>query len=222
MIGKYIWVNLIFLLIGYLIGSINISILLSRKKGDDIRNHGSGNAGTTNALRNYGHKFAILVFLFDLFKSYIPIMILFLLKLYLSNTNFFKFVYPIIIGVGVLIGHIFPIFFKFKGGKGVATFFGIIFAFNILLFITFLAIYLSLLLITKIVSISSVLSATTTSLLSLINIFYIDVFGFMQINTAWPVHGIMIVFCAILIMFMHVPNYIKLANKEENKLRFLQ
>jgi glycerol-3-phosphate O-acyltransferase len=111
-------------------------------------------------------------------------MILFLLKLYLNNTNFFKFVYPIIIGVGVLIGHIFPIFFKFKGGKGVATFFGIIFAFNILLFITFLAIYLSLLLITKIVSISSVLSATTTSLLSLINIFYIDVFGFMQINTA--------------------------------------
>ena len=82
MIGKYIWVNLIFLLIGYLIGSINISILLSRKKGDDIRNHGSGNAGTTNALRNYGHKFAILVFLFDLFKSCIPIMILFLLKLY--------------------------------------------------------------------------------------------------------------------------------------------
>lgn len=222
MIGKYIWVNLIFLLIGYVIGSINISILLSRRKGDDIRKHGSGNAGTTNALRNYGFKFAILVFLFDLFKSYVPTMILFSLKYHLINTNFFEFVYPIVIGVGVLIGHIFPVFFKFKGGKGVATFFGIILAFNILLFITFVAIYLSLVLITKIVSISSVLSSIVASLLSLINVFYVDFFAFMQTNTIWPIHGIMIVFCAILIMFMHIPNYIKLANKEESKLKFLQ
>lgn len=217
---NYFWMNLIFLLIGYLIGSLNISIFISKKRGDDIRNKGSGNAGTTNALRNYGPRFALFVFIFDFMKSYIPTMILFFIKFFVRD-SYFNFVFPLIIGFGVLIGHIFPIYFKFKGGKGVATFFGITLAFNVLLFITFVSVYISFILMTKIVSISSVVSSSMVSLLSLLPLFYSGIFSFMQQNTIIPIHGIIMVFSAILIMFMHIPNYKKIAYGNENKLKFL-
>ncbi|WP_412031628.1 glycerol-3-phosphate 1-O-acyltransferase PlsY [Metamycoplasma buccale] len=215
-IWKYIYINLIIFIIGYLLGSINFGILFSRKQGKDIRTQGSGNAGATNVLRTYGIKIAIIVFVFDLLKSFIPIMILFFVKIYALKNNIF--IFPLIIGFGALFGHIFPLYFKFKGGKGVACFFGIILAFHIQLFLIFLMIYIFIVLVSKYISLASVISSFIGSSLSLIKYFHVGTLAYMQSYTIYPADSIILIACTILIIFMHFPNYLKLAMHKENKL----
>ncbi|ENY69359.1 Hypothetical protein, predicted transmembrane protein [Metamycoplasma auris 15026] len=215
---KYVWINLIIFLISYLIGSINISILISKKWNKDIRQHGSHNAGSTNALRVFGIKFAILVFAFDCLKAFIPTMIVFLFKNYLNNAGT-KFIIPLFGGLGAFIGHIIPCLFKFKGGKGVATFFGMILAFDLTTFLMLALFYLSLVLIIRYVSLTSVISAVIFAFLSFIPYYY-DTWVLSFINRDIPLwsHSYILVFASIIILLKHIPNYIRLVNKEESKL----
>ena len=116
---------IIIAIIAYLIGSINFSILISKKKaGYDIRQKGSGNAGTTNMLRNLGKKYAAITLICDVLKGVVAIVIAIIVGNILGDTN--KALLVQIAGVAVVIGHTFPIFFGFKGGKGVATSLGIL------------------------------------------------------------------------------------------------
>ena len=100
------------IVVPYLIGSLNPAIILSRKiYHDDIRSHGSGNAGTTNTLRTYGKRMAIVIFSLDLFKAAIAVI---------AGLAVMGTMGGAVAGIFVIVGHMFPIYYKFKGGKGVA------------------------------------------------------------------------------------------------------
>lgn len=214
---EYIWINIILLLIGYLIGSINISIIISKRKNKDIRKLGSNNAGATNALRVFGLKFGALVFSFDLLKSFIPILISYLFKKLLNN----DFIIPLSAGLGALIGHILPCYFKFKGGKGVACFFGLILAFDLISFLLMVFIYLIFVIAIRYISISSVLIAIIFAFISFIPNYYgVWLLAFINFNIPKWSHSYILVFSSILILLKHIPNYIRLSNKLENKISF--
>ena len=148
--------------VAYLLGSINTSIIISKFKGSDIRNSGSGNAGATNTLRTYGKLAALIVVIFDglkgvaavLFAKYAPDIFNVEdsgnLAMYLS-------------ALFVMLGHIFPIFFQFKGGKGIATSVGIFAVCCWPAILIGLAVFALGVFITKIVSISSIAAALTVA-----------------------------------------------------------
>lgn len=137
-------------LIGYFIGSINFAILLSKKYNDDVRDHGSKNAGTTNMLRTYGKKAALLTFLGDFSKA---IIVCFLGRLCWGILGAY------LAGLFCVIGHIFPAFFKFKGGKGVATTAGVMLACDVPTFFIIFVLYIGVFLLSKLVSAASIMSA---------------------------------------------------------------
>ena len=113
-------------IVSYLIGSVNFSILLSKMlSGKDIRESGSGNAGATNMLRTYGKKMGVITLLLDVLKGIVVI----LLSRFVKNIAGTDEIYPVIsyiAGVCVILGHNFPLYFGFKGGKGVATSLGVV------------------------------------------------------------------------------------------------
>ncbi len=154
-----LFANLIFLIIfGYLLGSIPWGYLISKAKRIDIRKVGSGNIGGTNVLRILGLKWAALVSILDVIKGVIPA--------YLA-INFLIFDWQIaLVAISPILGHIFPVWLKFKGGKGVATTFGALFI--LLGWKFFLICLLSFLLILAIFRIMSIASLSTASFLPLI------------------------------------------------------
>ena len=112
--------NVITAIIAYLIGSVNFSVILSKKMaGFDVREKGSGNAGTTNMLRSVGKKAAALTLICDVLKGVVAILIAMFIGWAFKVENQALLVQ--IAGIAVVLGHTFPIFFGFKGGKGVAT-----------------------------------------------------------------------------------------------------
>ncbi len=119
----------IFAIVSYLIGSINWSIIISKSQKKDIRSLGSGNPGTLNMSRNFGLKFGLLTFLLDVLKGALPTLIaFFVFRNHIFNKSLFivsdMAIY--LIGFCVVIGHIYPIFLKFKGGKGIASTIGVL------------------------------------------------------------------------------------------------
>ena len=112
----------VFIISGYLIGSISGSLLLGKFKKVDIRNLGSGNAGATNAFRSVGPFFALCTLLIDIMKGYLPII---LFSPYV-DMPLDKDLIKILIGVSSVLGHVYPIFYSFKGGKGAGTLLGVI------------------------------------------------------------------------------------------------
>jgi len=139
---------IVFVAFSYLLGSIPFGKLVGKKYGVDIQKKGSGNIGFTNTLRTLGWKPGVLVLFLDVLKGFVPI------KLALQ---FLPLNQVLIIGLITILAHIFPIWLKFKGGKGSATGLGVVFAINPLMvaipFIVFLVVFLK----TKIVSLSSIL-----------------------------------------------------------------
>ena len=182
--------------LSYISGSIPFGLILTNlflKK--DIRKIGSKNIGATNVLRT-GNKFiAILTLLLDVLKGVAPVLV----------TNYY---YPNLIYLSAfmaLIGHIFPIWLKFKGGKGVATYLGIIFVLSINLGLLFCFVWLLIAFITKYSSLSSVISSLIVFLISLSeNIFELNIFLFITF---------------IIILYTHRKNIVKLKNKTEDKIK---
>jgi len=105
--------NFLVVIVSYLLGSINFAYITARIKGIDISSEGSGNPGTSNVLRTLGKGSAAIVLLGDLFKGAIPIIF------------FYQDQYFLVYGLAAVVGHIYPVFYKFKGGKGVATYLGV-------------------------------------------------------------------------------------------------
>ncbi len=151
--------ELILIVFAYLIGSIPTALLISKKYfGIDIREYGSGNMGATNTFRVLGSRYGTIVMVIDILKGVIASSLYELLPFYggheLQRTNF-------IIGLGMaaVIGHIFPIFANFKGGKGVATLFGMVLALQPVVALSCVGVFIFVLYLTRYVSLSSILAS---------------------------------------------------------------
>lgn len=190
-------------LVTYLIGSVSGSIMVSKTFfKEDIRTKGSGNAGTTNVYRTYGLKYAILALAVDLLKGFIAPIIANLMAKYIfkSDLEYGKY----IAGVAVVIGHIWPIYYQFKGGKGMATFIGLNLYFDPLIVVIQVGLAVILLFSFKIMSIASIVA-------SIVAVVYV----YFQNNQAWL---IMTLINAILVIYSHRSNIDRLIKGEENKL----
>ncbi len=137
--------------IGYLLGGIQTAVLYSRFKGFDIRNHGSGNAGATNTLRVLGKKAGLVVFLADVVKAAIAVL---LMCLCFEDNRLVASLYA---GIGAVLGHSYPMFFKFKGGKGIAVTVGAIYMIDLRIALIASVAFIACAFITRIVSVSSML-----------------------------------------------------------------
>jgi len=115
------WQILIIVIVSYFMGNISFSRFLARTKKQDITKLGSGNAGSTNILRNFGFKYGILNLVLDILKGFIPAFLAY--KIFGNNI-----IYLYIAGISVMVGHIYPVIFKFKGGKGIASMLGVFLA----------------------------------------------------------------------------------------------
>lgn len=156
---------LLCMIIPYLLGSLNFGVIISGKKyNDDVRKHGSGNAGATNMLRTYGKKAAILTMLGDMLKAVVAVGFGYLvLNINIADTTtdeVIRLVDPMgaaIAGLFVMLGHMFPCFFKFKGGKGVATAAMVILMIDPITFLICLLTFIIIVAGTKFVSLGSIM-----------------------------------------------------------------
>jgi acyl phosphate:glycerol-3-phosphate acyltransferase len=151
--------ELILIIIAYLIGSIPTALIISKRFfGIDIRDYGSGNMGATNTFRVLGSRYGTMVMAFDILKGIAAVALFTFIPYYMSNelerTNFM-----IGLGLAAVAGHIFPIFAGFRGGKGVATLFGMLLAVQPVIAISCTGVFLLVLFLTRYVSLSSILAA---------------------------------------------------------------
>lgn len=159
-------IDVVMAIIAYLIGSINFSVIISKKvAGFDVREKGSGNAGSTNMLRSVGKGAAALTLICDILKGVISIVIAIVLGNIFQVED--KALLVQIAGVAVVLGHTFPIFFGFKGGKGVATSLGILLMSNWQIGLICLVFALVLMLLTRMVSLGSCMAAVLFPILTL-------------------------------------------------------
>lgn len=197
-------------IIAYLIGSISFSIIISKKMaGFDVREKGSGNAGSTNVLRTVGKKAAIITLICDCLKGVLAVFIGWLAGKIVTNTDASLLVQ--LAGIAVVVGHTFPIFYNFKGGKGVATSLGVLLIINWQIGLICLVFALVLMALTRFVSLGSVGAAILFPILTIF------------ITSNYIVKGNYIVFGIILaafVIFNHRENIKRLLEGKENKLSF--
>jgi acyl phosphate:glycerol-3-phosphate acyltransferase len=144
-------VEVLLILFGYLLGSVPVGFILGLRSGIDVRETGSGNFGATNVARVVGKRQGILTLIADTAKGFLPVILAMQLGASLAAT--------ILVGMAAFIGHLYPIFLKFKGGKGVATALGVFLAIAPLATLVLIALFAVTVLATRIVSLSSILSA---------------------------------------------------------------
>ena len=196
------------IIFSYLSGSIPFGLILTKIFiGKDIRKIGSGNIGATNVLRT-GKKFlAATTLLLDLLKGYMPVIIS---QIYFPELIFLSCIIA-------FLGHIFPIWLKFKGGKGVATYLGILFALSLQLSLLFIFTWVVVLLIFRYSSVSSMFASLTVFVVSLIKD---NALKFLNPSNDFNENLILILFvCFVLIIFTHRKNIFNLKNKVEQKIK---
>ena len=209
-----LYIQLFFILVSYIIGSIPWALIIGKLvKGIDIREHGSKNMGATNTFRVLGFKWGLLVFALDAIKGGI---ILFIMK-----HNFFGFdlqpvdfnfitipvFNPLIYGAFAFLGHLFPVFAKFKGGKGMATASGIILFYYPIAFACGLITFLIVIIISRFVSLSSVVTGIAVLIATILwnkDIYLI----------------IILIFINIFLIIKHIPNFKRIINHTESKINF--
>ncbi len=191
-------INLLIVFIySYLLGSIPFGLIITKIfLKEDIRKIGSGNIGATNVLRTGKKSLATFTLLLDVSKGFISIYVT---KEFFNDLTFFS-------GLICLIGHIFPVWLKFKGGKGVATYLGIILALSFELAIIFCFTWLIVIFIFRYSSVSSIISSLIVFLSSII---------FQNLNL-----NIFLLVLFVIIIYAHKDNIIRIKNKTENKINF--
>ena len=202
-------------MLSYLLGSLNFGVILSNKlKKDDIRNYGSGNAGTTNMLRKYGKGYAFLTIVGDMLKVVAAAFIALKIMEYTPQTlnevgidmsidrNIFIKSFA---GFFCVVGHIFPCFFKFKGGKGVATAGGMVFVVDWRIALILLAVFIIVVAFTKYVSLGSIIMALLYPVL---------MFAFHRSIALTVIAAVF----TLIVVIAHRGNIKKLLNHTENKI----
>lgn len=207
---------IIMALIAYAIGSVNFSIIISKKMaGFDVREKGSGNAGTTNMLRTVGKKAAILTLICDILKGVVAIGIGILIAKIIEDIN--PAITVSIAGLFVVLGHTFPIFFGFKGGKGIATALGVLLIINWQIGLICLVFALILMALTKMVSLGSSMAAI---LFPVLTIFIAENYIVESQNGSRFAYIIFGILMAMVVLFNHRSNIKRILNGTENKLSF--
>ena len=186
--------------IGYLLGSINFAIIISKRKNDDIRAHGSNNAGATNMLRTYGKKAALLTFSGDFLKAITSCLIGGLLW---ANNGIY------LAGLFCVLGHIFPVFYKFKGGKGVATVAGVMLFGNPGVFLILLLLFIGVFLTSKYVSLASVMCAMMYP-------FVLQRIELLLGGTP-DIHIVFALAMSVIVIIKHIPNIQRIIKGTESK-----
>lgn len=187
------------IILAYLIGSIPSGLIVGKlAKGIDIREHGSGNLGATNAFRTLGVKAGSVVIAGDILKGTLATALPFLMHVD---------IHPLLAGVFAVLGHAFPIFAKFKGGKAVATSGGVLLFYAPLLFITMVAVFFIFLYLTKFVSLSSMLTGI-----------YTVIYSFFVHDTYLL---IVVTLLTIFVIYRHRANIKRIINKTEPKVKWL-
>lgn len=202
---------LVIFIVSYLIGAIPFGFLIGKFKGIDIREHGSNNVGATNVTRIIGKSWGISCFIFDFLKGFLPVI-------------FVKAILPLIItldldetdnailvaATGTIIGHMYPIYLNFNGGKGVATGTGALLAITPLAIISGLLIWGIIFNYARYVSLASIISAITVPILSIV----LSALGIYYI----PIHlQIFIIIIATIAIYKHKSNIQRLMKGTENK-----
>jgi len=216
----------------YLLGSINTSIIISHILGSDIRKEGSGNAGATNMLRSHGVKMGVVTLALDVIKGALAVLFCLLMAhimrpfagipnhmpidrdaLSFRNTQaFWIYSYQYIGAICAVLGHDFPMFFGFRGGKGVATSLGVILVLDVRIALIALAVSVIIMAITRYVSLGSVLAPIIYTILVCI---YSGFMSSLPFNYMWLVFSL--VMC-LLIIVKHRKNIERLLNHTESKL----
>lgn len=195
--------TILFIIIAYLLGSIPSALIAGKiSKKIDIREYGSGNLGATNAFRVLGTKAGIIVTLADILKGTVATLIPLLAALFIDID-----VSRLLIGLFAVIGHTYPIFARFKGGKAVATSAGIILGVNPLMFAIIVLLFITILYISKYVSLSSMLTGIIASVIAF---FITDLFLFFVILAL-----------TIFVCIRHKDNIKRIMNKTEPKITWL-
>jgi acyl phosphate:glycerol-3-phosphate acyltransferase len=190
---------IVFVVVGYLLGSISFAVLLVRAvAGKDIRSEGSGNAGATNVLRAHGKKLALLVALLDVAKGAAAVL---LVRLVTADPGWASAA-----GVAAVLGHVFPVFYGFRGGKGVATAVGVFLVLAPLALLCCLGVFIAIVAVTRYVSLGSVVAMTLLP----------PVAG-LVFHAPRPVVTAAAVI-ALVVLGKHLDNLKRLARGEERKL----
>lgn len=197
-IALLILANVLCALIAYLLGSLNFAVIISKFKfHDDVRKHGSGNAGMTNMLRTYGKVPALMTFIGDALKAFIAVFVGLLL---FGETGSY------LAGLFVIIGHVYPVFCNFKGGKGVVTAIITILFLQPLVALMVIVIFALTVLVSRYISLGSIIAAAFYPML---------VYAFV------PGAGLRVVYAfviAVFIIWLHRGNIMRLKEGTENKL----
>jgi len=203
--------EILLILLSYLIGSIPTSVWVSKYFFEiDIRDYGSGNAGATNTYRILGKKWGTFVMIVDMLKGIIGTSLYIFIPFYLTNelqrTNFM-----IGLGLAAVAGHIFPIWADFKGGKGVATLFGMAVAIQPLVALCCVGVFLAVLYLTRFVSLSSILAGVSFMVFIL--------FIFNEHETLYRIFAVLV---ALMIVLTHQKNITRILKGTESRVPILK
>jgi len=201
------------IILAYLIGSIPTSIWVSKHFFNiDIRDYGSGNAGATNTFRILGPKWGTFVMVVDMLKGVVATSLYILLPFYLNNSNEWERTNLMVgLGLAAVAGHIFPVWANFKGGKGVATLFGMAIAIQPLVAICCVAVFLFVLYLTRFVSLSSILAGVAFMVFIL--------FIFNEKETLYRVFAVLV---ALMVVLTHQKNISRIIKGTESKVPILK
>lgn len=205
---KQIMMIVLMLILSYLIGAIPNGYVIGKvffKK--DIREFGSGNTGATNSFRILGKPAGFIVTFLDIFKGFITVFFPLWFSVHAQGPISTFFTHGLIVGIFAIIGHVYPIYLKFKGGKAVATSAGVVLGVNPILLLILAVIFFGILYLTKYVSLSSIIAAISCVIGSLIIHDYI-LFG-------------MSAFVSIILIFRHRSNIVRIFKGEEPKIKWM-
>ncbi|MDI3319047.1 glycerol-3-phosphate 1-O-acyltransferase PlsY [Pinibacter soli] len=199
------------IVLAYLLGSIPTSVWVSRYFFDiDIREYGSGNAGATNTFRVLGSKWGTLVMIVDMLKGLLAVKLVYLLP-YIIENDFARTNLQIGLGLAAVLGHIFPIWADFRGGKGVATLFGLVLGVSPWSSLCCVGVFLLVLYLTRFVSLSSILASIAFPIFILV-IFNVD-------NHAYRIFAVAV---ALMVILTHQKNISRILKGSESKVPILK
>lgn len=204
-------IKILLIISAYLIGSIPSSVWIGRSfYGVDVRERGSGNAGFTNTVRVLGWKAGLPVFLIDILKGYLAVSTVRLFNLYIPGTEDFVN-YQLILGAGAVIGHIFPVYVGFRGGKGVATLLGLLLAIQPHPTLICIGVFAVFFFTTRYVSLSSIIAGISFPILI--------IFVFKTTISSLIIFSMIV---SILLLLTHQKNIERLLNREESRVRIVR
>ncbi len=204
--------NILFLLLAYLIGAFPSAVWLGRTfYNTDVREYGSGNAGATNTFRTLGAKAGVPVLLMDILKGWLAVNLVYFVtdNQLLSDEKFFEL--KLVFGIAAVIGHLFPVYTGFRGGKGIATMLGFMLGIYWQAALLSALVFVITFLISKYVSLSSIIASLAFPFIVIV------ILGINNANTSLIIFSI---FVPILSLITHQKNIERLIRREENKAKF--